>query len=30
MKRFTLAACAGLLAAAMALPSFAADMSRPA
>jgi outer membrane immunogenic protein len=30
MKRFTLAACAGLLAAAMALPSFAADMPRPA
>ena len=30
MKRFTLAACAGLLAAAMALPSYAADMSRPA
>ena len=27
MKRFTLAACAGLLAAAMALPSYAADMS---
>ena len=30
MKRFTLAACAGLLAAAMASPSFAADMPRPA
>ena len=30
MKRFTLAACAGLLAAALALPSFAADMPRPA
>jgi len=30
MKRFTLAACAGLLTAAMALPSYAADMSRPA
>jgi outer membrane immunogenic protein len=30
MKRFTLATCAGLLAAAMALPSFAADMPRPA
>jgi outer membrane immunogenic protein len=30
MKRFTLAACAGLFAAAMALPSFAADMPRPA
>ena len=30
MKRFTLAACAGLLVAAMALPSFAADMPRPA
>jgi outer membrane immunogenic protein len=30
MKRFTLAACAGLLAALMALPSFAADMPRPA
>jgi len=30
MKRFTLAACAGLLAAVMALPSFAADMPRPA
>jgi len=29
MKRFTLAACAGLLAAAMALPSFAADMPAP-
>ena len=30
MKRFTLAACAGLLAAVMALPSYAADMPRPA
>jgi outer membrane immunogenic protein len=30
MKRFILAACAGLLAAAMASTSFAADMSRPA
>jgi outer membrane immunogenic protein len=30
MKRFTLTACAGLLAAAMAAPSFAADLSRPA
>jgi outer membrane immunogenic protein len=30
MKRFTLAACAGLLAAVMALPSFAADMPWPA
>ena len=30
MKRFTLAAYAGLLATAMALPSYAADMSRPA
>jgi outer membrane immunogenic protein len=30
MKHFTLAACAGLLAAAMALPSFAADMPQPA
>ena len=30
MNRCTLAACAGLLAAAMALPSFAADMPRPA
>ena len=29
MKRFTLAACAGLLVAAMAGPSLAADMSRP-
>jgi outer membrane immunogenic protein len=30
MKRFTLTACAGLLAATMASPSFAADMPRPA
>lgn len=30
MKRFTLAACAGLLAVAMASPSFAADMPRKA
>ena len=30
MKHFTLAACAGLLAAAMAWPSFAADFPRPA
>ena len=30
MKRFTLAACAGLLAAAMALPAFAADFPQPA
>lgn len=30
MKRFTFAACAGLLAAAMAAPSFAADLPRPA
>src|ERR1035441_4859011 len=30
MKRFTLATCAGLLAAVMALPSFAADFPRPA
>ena len=29
MKRFTLTACAGLLVAAMASPSFAADMPRP-
>jgi len=30
MKRFTLTACASLLAAAMAMPSFAADLPRPA
>ena len=30
MKRFTLMACAGLLAAAMAVPSLAADLPRPA
>lgn len=30
MKRFTLMACAGLLAAAIASPSFAADLPRPA
>jgi outer membrane immunogenic protein len=30
MNRFTLAACAGLLAAAMALPAFAADFPQPA
>jgi outer membrane immunogenic protein len=30
MKRFTLMACAGLMAAAMATPSFAADLPRPA
>jgi len=30
MKRFTLTACASLLAAAMAAPSFAADLPRPA
>ena len=30
MKRFTLMACAGLMAAAMATPSLAADLPRPA